>query len=416
MKNGILQEGLGNLNMGITLYLARQNLKRNIFRTLIMVLSVTLASGTLFGAVVLARGVQDTLNIVHQRLGADLIIVPKGELNNAKGALISGTPTIFFMDKSVEQDIVKVSGVQATSPQVFLRSLDSPCCISLVHMVGYKPETDFTIKPWLLNNMKGPLEPNEIIVGAKVITSVVGVPTKAIGQTLVFLGKPLTVKGILDPTGLGTDFTVFMPMDTALKLAQGSPLYPVPVKPDQISAVLVKVASGQTPASVAKNIRNSVPGVEVITAADLTQTLGQDLSRLANGLGIVGGTLGIVALLLVGILFTLSIQQRMREFGLFGAMGASRNYVFRLIIAESALITGSGGIVGLLISGLGIYLSRGILTKVMGNIYIWPRISYFAWAIAVGLVVTVLMGVLGGLYAAIRLSRLEPMEAIRGGK
>ncbi len=402
--------------MGTTLYLAKQNLKRNLFRTLIMVLSVALASGTLLGAVVLAQGVRDTLGTVHQRLGADLIGVPKGELNNARGALISGTPTTFFMDKSVEQAVANVTGVKATSPQVYLRSLDSPCCISMVHMVGYDPNKDFTIKPWLINNTKTALGPNDIIVGAKVISSVVGVPTKAIGQTLVFLGKPLTVAGILDITGLGTDYTVFMPMETAYKLAQGSPLYPVPVKQNQISAVLVKVQPGQNPQSVAKAIRDGVPNIEVITTADLTESLGRELNRLSNIMGLIGGTLGVIALFLVGILFTLSIQQRRREFGLFGAMGANRGYIFRLIITESILVTGTGGLLGLILSGLGLYLGRNALAKVLGNLYIWPQASYFVLAIGIGCLVTVLMGILGGLYSALRTSRLEPMEAIRGGK
>lgn len=402
--------------MGTILYLAKQNLKRNMFRTWVMLLSVVLAAGTLLAAVVLGQGVQTTLAVVRQRLGADIVVVPKGQVENAKSALISGVPTSFFMEQAVEQSVQKVSGVESTSPQLYLRSLDSPCCIALVHLVGYKPESDFTVRPWLLNNMKAPLDPNQIIVGAKVISSVVGVPTKAIGQTLVFLGKPFTVAGILDPTGLGTDYTVFMPTESARKLAQGSPLYPVEIKPDQISTVLVKVAPGQNLQAVAAKIVDSVPGVDVITSIDLTQNLARDLSRISNLLSLVGGILGIIALLLVGILFTFSIWQRRREFGLLQAMGATNRFIFRLILLESVLITGIGGLVGLIASGVGIYFGRSLLTKVMGNLYIWPKPSCFILAILTGFLVTVLVGSLGGIYAARRLNRLEPMEAIRGGK
>lgn len=402
--------------MGITLYLAKQNLRRNLFRTLVMVLSITLASSTLLGAAVLARGVQDTLGVVQKRLGADLIIVPKGQAASAKTSLISGTPSTFYMDKSVEEKVARVSGVKGTASQLYLRSLDSPCCISMVHMVGYDPNKDFTIKPWLLNNIKGQLEPNQIIVGARVISSVVGIPTKAIGQTLIFLGKSFSVAGILEPTGLGTDYTVFMPMDTALKLVQGSPLYPVAVKSNQISVVLAQAAPGQNPLTVAKAISQAIPEVDVIPSNELTRNLEQQLSRLSNTLGAVGGILGLVALFLVSILFTLSIQQRIREFGLMGAMGANRRYIFRMILTESGLISGIGGIIGLLGSSLGIYFARDFLGKFMGNLYIWPHWSYFAGAVGVGLLATVFMGILGGFYAALQISRLEPLQAIRGGK
>lgn len=302
-----------------------------------------------------------------------------------------------------------------TSPQVYLRSLDAPCCVAQVALVGIDSQRDFTVTPWLLQKSGEPLKDNQIIVGAKVISAVVGIPSQAIGMRLVFMGKPFSVASILEPTGLGTDYTVFINMNVAYQMIQDSPLYPVPVQKDQISTIMIKLEDGFDPETVAQDIRQSIPGVEPLTAGQLTRSLSRQLQGLADIVYVIGLALTLLAVILVGILFTLSVRQRMREFGLFGAMGASRNMIFRLILLEAILIAGTGGLMGVTIGYLAVYFGRDILTAFIGNLYTWPGNPYFLAVAAVALTGSLLAGVIGGLYAAFSISRLEPYDAIRRG-
>jgi putative ABC transport system permease protein len=378
-----------------------------------MIAGIVLACATLFSAAILSRGIQYTLQTAGDRLGADIVVVPAEAGDEAFAALISGNPTVFYMSSSLEEKVKERPGVQRTCAQVYLRSLDAACCVVQVALVGFDPERDFTLSPWVLRQIREPLRDNQLIVGAKVISSVVGTPAKAIGQRLMFMGKPFVVATILEPTGLGTDYTVFLTMNMAYQMTQDSPLYPVPVRKDQISTILVKVAEGVDPAATAEDIEQNIPGAKAFTALQLTRSLGRQLQSLVDSLFVAGAVFSALAVVLVGSLFALSVRQRMRELGLFMAMGARRGVVFKLIMLEAVCIAGAGGLLGLLSGFCVTWFSRDVITEMIGNLYMWPGEEYFFQAALAGMLASLATGVLGGLYPAFRISRLEPYEAIR---
>jgi putative ABC transport system permease protein len=356
--------------------------------------------------------VQTTKN----RLGADIVAVPSDAEPEAQSALISGNPTSFYMPASIEGNIKQVPGIKETCAQVYLRSLDSPCCIAPVAMVGYDPQRDFTIGPWVLQKTGEPLRDNQIIVGNKVISAVVGTPAKAIGQRLVFMGKPFTVATILEPTGLGTDYTVFVTMETAYNLTQDSPLYPIPVKKDQISIVLIRLDGGMNPGTAANVLEQRIPGIKALTADHLTGTFGRQLQSLVNTIFAAGGFFCVLAIVLAGSLFTLSVRQRMRELGLFRAMGARREMIFKLIVLEAACIAGAGGLIGICLGFAATWFGKDIITEIIGNMYTWPNGQQFLTVALANLAGALLTGVLGGLFPAWRIIAHDPYEAIRRGE
>jgi putative ABC transport system permease protein len=397
-------------------YLVRQNLKRKPFRAWLMISGIVLACATLFMAAILSRGIQYTLQTAGERLGADIVAIPADAQEEALSALISGNPTTFYMPSFLEEKVQKTAGVQQTCVQVYLRSLDAACCVAPVALVGFDPARDFTINPWVLQKTREPLQNNQIIVGAKVISAVVGTPAKAIGQRLMFMGKPFSVATILEPTGLGTDYTVFLTIETAYQMTRESPLYPVPVKKDQISTILVKIADGANATAVAKNIEQNIPEIKAFTAGQLTRSLGSQLQGLVSTLFVAGGIFSFLAIILAGNLFALSVRQRMRELGLFRAMGARKNVIFQLIVLEAACIAGIGGLLGVLIGFSAAYFGKDVITEMVGNLYMWPGNAYFFKVALATMGMSLLAGILGGLYPACRISRFEPYEAIRRGE
>ncbi|MDR1685318.1 MAG: ABC transporter permease [Desulfovibrio sp.] len=397
-------------------YLVGQNLKRKPFRTWLTVGAVALACAVLFSAAILSRGIHVTLRTAAERLGADIVAVPASAGEDALSALISGNPTSFYMPASLEDAVRKVPGVRQTCAQVYLRSLDAACCVAPVALVGYDQERDFTITPWVLRKMAEPLRNDQIIVGAKVISAVVGTPAKAIGQRLMFMGKPFTVASILEPTGLGTDYTVFLTMETAYQMIQGSPLYTVPVKRDQISTILVKVAEGANPTEVSGNIEKQLPQIKTYTPGALMRSFSGQLQSLVDALFTAGVLFGILAAALTGTLFTLSVRQRMREIGLFMAMGAGRGLIFRLIVLEAACLAVSGGLLGVIVGWAATRFSRETITEMIGNMYMWPDTAYFIQVAVLTAAATTAVGILGALYPAGRISRIEPYEAVRKGE
>ncbi|MFC0842964.1 ABC transporter permease [Streptomyces noboritoensis] len=117
--------------------------------------------------------------------------------------------------------------------------------------------------------------------------------------------------------------------------------------------------------------------------------------------------LGAVALLVGGVgvanTMVISVLERRQEIGLRRALGATRGAIRLQFLTESLLLSGLGGVTGALLGATATYG----FARAQGWTTVVPP-----WALAGGLAATLLIGVLAGLYPAIRASRLHPTVAL----
>ncbi|MDT0489904.1 ABC transporter permease [Streptomyces sp. NPDC012600] len=117
--------------------------------------------------------------------------------------------------------------------------------------------------------------------------------------------------------------------------------------------------------------------------------------------------LGAVALLVGGVgvanTMVISVLERRQEIGLRRSLGATRNAIRLQFLTESLLLSGLGGAVGAL---LGTAATHGF-ARVQGWTAVVPP-----WSLAGALAATLVIGVVAGLYPAIRASRLRPTVAL----
>ena len=107
-----------------------------------------------------------------------------------------------------------------------------------------------------------------------------------------------------------------------------------------------------------------------------------------------------------------SVNQRIREIGLRRAIGAKRGDILLQFLIESVVMCGIGGILGI---GLGIGIGYGcshIAVKIVKVIPQWPVVISFQW-MAVSVSISACIGILFGLYPAVRASQIPPIEALR---
>ena len=146
--------------------LAQKNLRRKIFRSLAIIAAVMVVAATLFSVTTIMESVEQSLKRGTARLGADIMVVPSKAETAARSALLSGKPSAFYMDKSLVEKIKKIRGVRSVTSQIFLKTSPYACCdVSDLFIIGFDPDNDFTIKPWLTNTLGRPLAADEVIMG-----------------------------------------------------------------------------------------------------------------------------------------------------------------------------------------------------------------------------------------------------------
>lgn len=394
------------------LYLAAQNLRRKPFRSFVTIAIVGLAAGTLFSATLLIGSVDRSLEVGMERLGADLLVVPEGYQESGQAALITGAPTSFYMDAGILNQVKNITGVSQASPQLFIESMvSSQCCTGHVQLVGYDPGSDFVISPWLKDNLQRPLNRDEVVIGSLILANK--------GEQVHFYGHDFDVAGVLDATGMGVDESVFMSLDTAYLMAQESAQVaesPLDVKPGQISSVLVKKTPDTNVDQLTQRIKTSVPGTTIITANELSRSVTDRISGFKRGFIAVDAIVWIMSLLTIAAIFSMIVNERQREIGLLRAMGSSRQFVFRLMLAEAVFLTAAGGIAGIFVGGAALFIFKAIITSSLGIPYLWPPLLTFVKLMVITMLLAIVSGAVASLYPAMSSSRLEPYAAIRQGE
>jgi putative ABC transport system permease protein len=239
-----------------------------------------------------------------------------------------------------------------------------------------------------------------------------------VGGTLdLATGRTFQVVGVLDKTLTAPDRFAIVALDDARDLwLRRDPLL-VQVftgaagglgRGDLNTGAAVAWAAGVDPDALARRIQAEVPGLNVTIPGELSRLLRQStafFSALLFGIGALGLVIGGLSL---SNTVTAAVFERIRDFGIKRALGATDGQLLREILGEALGVSISGGLLG-----VGLALAVGTLVDARGDgqqLFLFsPRLLGFA------LVFSVILGALAATYATLRIVRLSPAEAIRRG-
>lgn len=389
------------------------NLLNRPFRTFVLVLLVTLLAFVLFGGSILVISLQRGLNSVEARFGADLIAVPLGYDTGMESILLKGEPSYFYLDRSYCEQISQIEGVQQVSAQFYLTSTSSDCCDLPVQLTGFDPETDFSIQPWIRESYSGELASGSILVGSDI----------DIGEerVLTFFGQEYPVAAQLDKTSTGLDCAVYADMDTLrgmMEAAEAKGFHFLDgTDPDSlISSVLIQAAEGYDVDTVGRNIRSKLDGLQIVKTQSMISGIANSLGNFSKLLYLFVGVFFLIALAMLTLVFSVTANERKKEFAILRILGATRKRLAGLLLAESFLISITGGVLGTAAAALVVFPFSIAIGQRLGLPYLVPSGAAVLRLLLTSLLVSFAAGPLASAYSAWRISRADASVTLREGE
>jgi putative ABC transport system permease protein len=360
------------------------NLWRRPGRTAFTALGIALGVATVVGLLSLGEGLNKTAGQLVRLGAADFAVLQHGVED----------PSASFLPMSVVDRVGKVPGVASASPVMLLADKLPDAPGSLVFGVMPKGQVSTRLVVVSGRRMQGP---GEVALG-DLLADQLGVKT---GDTLKLENKRFKVVGTYHAGQFFVDAGAMIDLKQAQDLVQ---------RPDEVTVIAVQVAADAHTKEVRRQILADVPGVDAIANPDEAARAG------ANGRLIRKTVLLLVAVALIiggiGVANTMAmaVLERARELALMSAVGWSPRQVGGIVLMEGILVSIIGAGAGLFLGALG----AGWLGDALGVAsVVEPEVT--PWSIGRGLIIGLVIGVLGGLYPAWRVSRLPAEELLARG-
>ena len=401
-----------------TLKIATRALGRNLMRSILTTLGIVIGVGAVIAMVAAGAGAQARLQQIFDSMGTNLLVIQSGSART--GGVQGGAgsaPTLTWGDLDAIK--AEASAVRWAAPLLSSRAQLASDVGNWSSSVGGTTSDFFLLRSWAA--ARGALFSDEQITGGhKVVVLGKTVAEKLfgdadpVGQLVRVKSVPFEVVAVLEPKGQapnGSDYDdiVFVPAKAFQQKIQGGlgAILPGAIyvgardaeatirAQRQVEAILRerhRIADGQEDDFRIRNMAEFADSRQ--QSIDTITTL---LAAIAAVSLFVGG-IGVMNIMLV------SVVERTREIGIRMAVGARPRDILVQFLAESLVLSGIGGALGLGLGALGAML--------MADGFQWTFVFPSETAV-LAIAVSGGVGVVFGLYPAVKASRLDPIVALR---
>ncbi len=421
------------MNLLLTIKLVIQTLRARKGRSFLTILGIVIGVAGVIIIISLGAGAQSLVLGQVTKLGSNLISIQPGKSNEkgppaqvfgvvvttlinddaialrdsgrvshavAVNALVRGSATVISGSKNIDTNFV---GTDYEYPRVLNVPMDKGRFFSEAEDQGGA---------------------NVVVLGATVADELFGgTGIEPVGQVIKVKsssareagGLPLRVIGVVAPRGTSffqdQDDQIFLPLTMGQQRLLGIHyLQAINLKIDSsgnidqtmsdIKLVLDERHHVRIDSDVDFTVRNIADAVKILTT--ITDALRIFLVSMAAVSLIVGG-IGILNIMLV------TVAERTREIGLRKAVGASNNAIRNQMLFEAGTLTMFGGFFGIIFGSIIAYL-LALLMRRLG--YEWEFVISLT-SVVLAVAVSILTGVIFGLYPAFKAARLNPIDALR---
>ncbi len=404
------------------LMVALRSLSTNKLRTGLAMLGIVIGVGAVIAMMSIGRGAEAAITARVEGVGTNLIFISPGSTTEAGVRSASGSAASLTLDDA--EALAEAPSVVGVAPQV--SGMAQAVLLSanmFVQVLGVTPGYLTVNNAELadgefISDTNVTARSTVVVIGSNVADTLFGGTTGAVGRTIRLNGNPYRVIGVLASkggTGFGSvDDQVLIPLTTAQSRLLGMRRFG---QSTSINMIYIEAADSdrveqavQEVSAILRERHDVLEGEEDFTvttqeemldaSTEITDTLTLFLGGIA-AISLVVGGIGIMNIMLV------SVTERTREIGIRKAVGARRQDILIQFLMESAVISLTGGVVGILIGWL---VSRLVGVVQLSESTITPVVGLDTVLLAT--LFSMAVGVFSGVYPATRAAALNPIDAL----
>ncbi|HYL86692.1 MAG TPA: ABC transporter permease [Candidatus Angelobacter sp.] len=417
-----------HMNLGENAQMALTTLRENKMRSFLTVLGVVIGITALLSVVSILMGVYGDVNAYLSDYGTDTLFVFRFDPGIHTGRLTPeerARKPLTLEDAEAIQELCPA--VRAVTASVYPRfEEDGPRRgpvtarylskeVSGIDYNGTLPSTEevFNSRPArgrFFSEAENMHRAEVAVIGPDIVKTLYP-DMDPLGKPILIDGVSYEVIGVLEPRkgqlmkDQSADKAVLVPYRTYKKHLPmddenliGAVAYAghMPEAEDQIRAVLRR----------RRNVPYTKPDNFGVSSA---QQIADQFRQITSSVALLISVVSSIGLLVGGVgvmnIMLMSVTQRTREIGVRKAIGARRRDVIWQFLTEAIVLTGAGGVIGVLLGG-------GISLLIQLAVPALPS-SIPLWAVVLAVGVSMSVGLFFGMYPAIKAARLDPVEALR---
>lgn len=408
------------LQVSSALRQALRSIRTSKMRSVLTMLGIIIGVGSVIVMLTVGQGAQRLILAEIEGLGSNLVILMSGEEGSSSFTQTITNDDLEYMQRNKGQapslkQYASFSGTYRAQMQVGSNP-EVGVGVTGVHR-NYFAMTNVAIGEGMMWSEEDENAMKKVaVIGRNALKNIFGENSgSVVGERLKIKGQTYRITGVLADSsssvasmlGDDTQDNIYVPVTTAQKVLLGTS--------NTLMGAMLEATNEQS----IESLKNEVTEVlrrrhklkddmaddfQIISLDEFTEILGTAtgvftmfLSAIA-GISLIVGGIGIMNIMLV------VVTERTREIGLRKAIGAKRTDILIQFLIEALIITGLGGIIGI-VGGLALAY---IIAQLGGLVFILD------WTIIImAFTVSALFGVFFGMYPANKASKLDPIKALR---